>query len=143
MHSCDLANAEFTESGWQRLLVERSRLTGLQLAGCTVQNVRFVDDVIDLSNWRFAKLARVVFERCSLTGSDWNTARLENVLFDSCDLTDAQFSSATTSRTRFQQCTLDGLRGVASLSGSVIDPVNVVDLSLQLAAALGITIATD
>lgn len=140
LFTCDLANAEFTESHWQRVRAERSRLTGLQVAGCTIQNTRLVDCVLDLSNWRFAKVKRVVFERCTFTGSDWNSASLTDVLFDDCDLTDSQFSQATTSQVRFQRCRLDQIKGVASLSGSVIDPVNVIDLSLQLAQALGITI---
>lgn len=139
--SCDLANLVLDESGIQRVSIDRSRLTGLTLAGCTVQNLVVRESAADLANMRFAKLKDVVFDGCRLTGTDWTGARLDGVRFTDCDLTDAQFSQVTVQAARFEQCIMDGISGVASLTGSVIDPVNLLGLSQQLADALGITIA--
>lgn len=129
-----------TDSGWQRVVVTHSRLTGADLSGCTIQNTRFAGCAVDLSNWRFAKLRRVVFDGCKLSGSDFASSALTDVRFVDCDFTGAEFREASLERVRFEACVLDGLGGVASLAGATIDPLDLITLSHQLASAIGITI---
>ena len=136
----DLANARFEESLWRRVGVRHGRLTGLSLAGCIVEDLAVEGCVANLLNVRFAQLTRVVFSGCPLTGIDLTTAKLTDVVFEDCDLTDAQFSQATCTRVRIDCCRLDGLRGVQSLKGATLAPLDLMALTLQLASALGITI---
>lgn len=140
---CDLANAHFDESGFQRTTFTGCRLTGLRLSGCTLENVRFTDCVLDLSTWRFARLKRVVLDGCALIGSDWTAVTAADVLLSGCDLTEGQFSQAKIKELHLQRCRLDGLQGVGSLAGATIESDDLITLSHQLAAALGIRIATD
>ncbi|MGH3504663.1 MAG: pentapeptide repeat-containing protein, partial [Nocardioidaceae bacterium] len=107
-----------------------------------VQNLLVEECAADLANMRFAKLKNVAFEGCKLTGTDWTSAHLDGARFTDCDLSGAQFSQVNVIAARFERCTLDGVNGVSSLAGAVIDPANLLDLSHQLADALGITIAT-
>lgn len=136
----DLGNVTMTESALQRVRVERSRLTGVDLSGCILRNTAFADCTVDLSNWRFAKLRRVVFEGCRMAGADLAAAELSEVCFVGCDLSGADFREATVDRARFERCTLDGIGGLADLRGAEIDPLDPITLGYQLAAALGITI---
>lgn len=136
----DLGNVSMVDSGWQRVAVTRSRLTGLDVSGCTLQNIRFTGCAVDLSNWRFAKVRRAVFDSCKLAGADFASASLSDVRFVGCDLTGAQFREVSLERVRFEACVLDGLGGVTSLTGATVDPLDLIGLSYQLAAALGITI---
>ncbi|UYM05991.1 pentapeptide repeat-containing protein [Solicola gregarius] len=138
---CDLGNVAMTDCGWQRVAVARSRLTGIDLSGCTVQNVRLTGCAVDLSNWRFATLRRVVFDGCKVTGGDFASASLTDVRFVDCNLTGADFREVTLDRVRFEACVLDGIGGVTSLAGATIDPLDLVGLGYQLASALGIAIA--
>lgn len=140
---CDLGNVAMTDSGWQRVAVTRSRLTGIDLSGCAIQNVRVTGCAVDLSNWRFAKLRKVVFDQCKLTGADFAGARLSDVRFTECDLTEAQFREVQIERVSFERCGLDGVGGLTSLSGATIDPLDLIGLGHQLADALGIAIAVD
>lgn len=137
----DLGNVAMTESAMQRVRFERSRLTGADVSGCTLQNVHFSGCAADLSNWRFGKLRRVVFDGCNLSGADFAGVSLSEVRFVDCDLSGAEFREVTVDRMVFRRCTLDRLGGMAALGGSVIDPLDPVLLGHQLAAALGITIA--
>ncbi len=140
LESCDLANLELVDSGTQRVRIGGSRLTGLVASGCSVNNTAIVDGIADLSNWRFAKLDRVVFDGCRLIAADFTGSTLTNVTFVDCDLSGADMTQVGVKGVRISRCTLTGLRGVASLSGASIDPLNLLDLTLDLAAALGITI---
>lgn len=136
----DLANALFTESQWRRITLRHSRLTGVQLAGCTLEDAEVRDCVVDLANLRFTTLRRVAFVDCQLRGIEFTSAELSDVSFSGCDLGEVQFSQARCQRVRLSDCRLDGLRGVDGLRGATIAPLDLGALTLQFAAALGIGI---
>lgn len=136
----DLGNVTMADCGWQRVVVSRSRLTGADLSGCTIQNARFTGCVVNLSNWRFATLRKVAFEDCKLTGGDFAGASLSDVRFSGCDLSEAQFREVRIDRVRLERCRLDAVGGLPSLAGATIDPLDLIGLGYQLAAALGIRI---
>ncbi|QDP97532.1 pentapeptide repeat-containing protein [Microlunatus elymi] len=135
---CDLANAEFVESGWQRVEVRHSRMLGLQASGCSWKNVVIADTMINLANLRFLQAERVRFENCVLAGTDFGSSRLVDVVFADCDLTEAEFSNASLSRVRFERCRLVRIGGVAGLAGATVDRADLLELAETLAAALGI-----
>lgn len=62
--------------------------------------------------------------------------------FTDCELSGAQFRSVSVDAVRINRCVLDGISGVASLAGAVIDPLDLIGLTFELAAALGITVDT-
>ena len=139
---CDLANAEFVESGWQRCELTRSRLVGIRAAGCVWKHVVISDSMINLANLRFLEAQRVRFSGCQLTGADLGSAQLSDVLFEDCDLTEADFSNARLTRVTLRRCRLAKIGGVAGLAGATVDPEDLLQLADSLAAALGIRIAT-
>lgn len=137
----DLSTATFPDSGWTRVAVRACRLTGIGLAGDVLEDVDVSGSAAGLANLRQARLRRAAFRSTSMVEADFGAARLEDVLFEDCDLGGAQFSSARMTRVTFRRCRLDGLQGVAGLAGAVVEPLDVTDLTLQLAAALRITVS--
>lgn len=140
---CDLANAEFVESGWQRVEIVRSRLTGLRSPGGSWKNVTIADSMINLANLRLLDGQRLRFDGCNLSGADFGSARLTDVEFVNCDLTEADFNNVRQQRVRFRGCRLVRLAGVAGLAGARIDRAGLLDVSESLAAALHISVVDD
>ena len=138
LEGVDLANSRFVESLWRRVHLDRCRLTGVVLAGCIVEDAVITGSVLDFANLRFAQFTRVRFEGCTLTGADLVEAQLHDVSFEACDLSTVEFSQAHCQRVRIAGCRLDGLRGVGGLAGATIAPTDLLALTDQLAAALGI-----
>ena len=138
LEGVDLANCRFVESLWRRVRLDRCRLTGVMLAGCIVEDAVITGAVLDLANLRFAQFTRVRFDGCTLTGADLVEARLQDVSFEGCDLSGVEFSQAHCQRVRIAGCRLEGLRGVTGLTGATIAPTDLLSLTEQLAAALGI-----
>jgi uncharacterized protein YjbI with pentapeptide repeats len=68
-------------------------------------------------------------------------ARLASVRFSDCRLAEADFTKATFSRVDFRGSELAGLGGsLLGLGGAIIDSLQLMDLSPQLAAELGIKV---
>src|SRR5581483_9552564 len=60
----DFANTSFEKSGFRRVLVTDSRLTGLSFLDGVARDVVIRDSKVDLTNWRASTFTSVHFERC-------------------------------------------------------------------------------
>jgi fluoroquinolone resistance protein len=92
--------------------VARSRLEGVRLAGSQLRSLRLVDVVVsdaDVSNadWTGARVTRVVFERCRMTGFGGASLQAEHVTLRGCKLDLANFRRATLRSVTFEDCVLD------------------------------------
>lgn len=134
----DLSTATFVDSGWTRVSLRSSRATGLSLAGAVLEDLDVSASTLDLGNLRQARLRRCRFSHCSLAELDLGAAELRDVLLEDCDLTGAQLSQARMRDVTLRRCRLEGVHGVTGLAGAVIEPLEVTELTQQLAAALGI-----
>jgi len=142
--SCDLANLSAESSGLVRVEVSGSRATGVRWRSGVLRDVVINGCKLDLSAFHGTRFERVRFEGCTLTQADFMDADLTGgVEIVDCDLTRARFSQARMAGAVLTRCVLDGIQGVTSLRGAVIDPTDLVSLSYALAQALGIVIATD
>jgi len=140
----DLALVKMPEASLTRVRLEQCRLSGIDLAGATAQQVEVVDAIADYASWRMARLKQVRFDRCRLTSADFTGARFEQVVFRQCDLTDAEFHQVDVRHAWFIDCTWLRTGGIASLRGATIvhtDPTDALGLLSPLAAALGIILA--
>lgn len=137
----DAANSAVDEGSLARLEITRSRLTGIVWSGSTLTDVSFTDCVLDLAALRDCTLLRVTFTGCRMVGIDLSMAKFSDVRFDGCDLSEAQFHQArVVTRTRVEGCELAGARGLAQLRGLVVQPVDLIAFTAQLAAELGIIV---
>jgi uncharacterized protein YjbI with pentapeptide repeats len=139
----NLANMRVDKSSMQRVRVDSSRMTGLYWIDGLLRDVTVTECRADLAVFRFTDFRQVRFEDCNLTRADFQNADLSGTQFVNCDLTGAQFSQATMTGTRFRGCTLAGIGGVTSFDGVIIASHDLVALSYELAAGLGIQIEDD
>lgn len=144
----ELLNSEliatvFSESSWRRVLVKKSRCSGIQLQTSTLKDVAFVDCKLNMANFRFAKLTNVCFEDCVLDEADFYAAQLINVAFQNCSLVKTQFSDATLKQVDLRTSDINDLLGVSSLKGAIIDSIQLVSLAPVLANQLGIDVKND
>jgi len=137
---CNLANLDARGAAATRVAIDRSRLTGISLPGCTMHDVRVRGCRVDLASFGAAKLARVTFEDCLISEARFIEASLDSVRFHDCDLTGADFRGARLHRCEFRRSDLTGLDGIASLRGAAIDWPTIVELADVWAAALGIAV---
>jgi uncharacterized protein YjbI with pentapeptide repeats len=68
-------------------------------------------------------------------------ARLPGVVFADCDLTGADVTGATLAGSRLHGSHLDGVRGVRSLAGALVDADQVLALAPLLLAEAGIVVS--
>jgi uncharacterized protein YjbI with pentapeptide repeats len=124
-----------------RVELREARLTGLDLGEAKLREARFVGCKLDYANFRFAAIEYVSFEDCVLGRADFQGARLDSVRFDGCQLGEADFTKATLQRVDFRGSDLTGLAGsLLGLRGAIVDSLQLIDLSPQLAAELGIRV---
>jgi uncharacterized protein YjbI with pentapeptide repeats len=137
---CNLANLHSRAAEANRVVIERSRLTGITLRESTLGDLTVRGSRVDLASFAAARLTRVTFEECLLTEATFIDAELDAVRFHDCDLTRADFRGARLRRCEFRRTELSQLEGVANLKGAAIDWPTIVGLAGVWAATLGITV---
>jgi uncharacterized protein YjbI with pentapeptide repeats len=140
LERCDLAGLAAPSASWARVEVSGSRLTGADLAGAQLKDVRFRDCRMDLVSLFGARLERVSFEHCNLREADLVEARLHDVSFAGCDLSAAIVADASCSRTELRDGTYEDLRGITGLKGCTLAWPDALALAPALAAALGLRV---
>lgn len=134
-------SGDWRDGGLLRVELRAARLTGLDLGEAKLREVRFAGCKLDYANFRFATLEYVSFEDCVLNRADFQGAKLDSVRFSGCQLGEADFTKATLSRADFRGSELAGLGGsLLGLRGAIVDSLQLMDLSPQLAAELGIEV---
>lgn len=139
--ACDLAVLAAEDSSWTRVAIADSRVSGLQVTGATLQYVGLDRSQATDSLWRFAKLKRVRFVECNLTGADFTGCNFEEVELIRCDLTGVSFSQARVKGLRLAECSFARVTGLTALRGATIvlaDPLDGLDLLGPMASDLGI-----
>src|SRR4051794_13569522 len=139
----DLANVDLKQAHLSRLTVTSARLTGAQLIGATLQDVTLTDCRLDFAVLAEARLDRVVLRNCVLTEATLEQAQLRDVRFESCDLTRASLGQSQHTRVELHGCRLAEVRALSDLRGAAMPYPDLVDQAANLAAALGIRVASD
>ncbi len=134
-------SGDWRGGGLVRVELREARLTGLDLGEAKLREVRFAGCKLDYANFRFATVEYVSFEDCVLNRADFQGAKLDSVRFEGCRLGEADFTKATLSRVDFRGSDIAGLGGsLLGLRGAIVDSLQLMDLSPQLAAELGIAV---
>ncbi len=121
---CDLSNAKWESSFWERVSMEDSRLTGLDLTSSCLKHTLIKDCKADFSSFRFSKCTSVHFINCGLQEADFQGADLRNCVFRGCDLSLAEFSHTKLSGADFRDSKIDGIKiSPENLRGVTVDVV--------------------
>ena len=116
------------------------RMTGSDLAGSILEDVRFLDCRLDLAFFGTARLSRVRFERCRLDEVDFTEASLSSVAFVDCTLRGSVWTEASLTACELRGSDIAGAVHVERLRGVRMPVADVLAAATDLAAALGIEI---
>lgn len=139
----DFSNQRFLRSSIRRIELHLCRLTGIELAEATWNDVVLTDCRVDFGGFRHAKLTRVVFRDCRLDESDFAAATLTDVVFERCELRRASFAGCRIERVELSGCTLLELVGVESLRGARMPWGDILENAPLFAHGLGIEVLAD
>jgi uncharacterized protein YjbI with pentapeptide repeats len=134
----DWANVRAVRTTLRRVVLKSVRLTGTELAECTLADAEVVDCNLHLAGLRASRLERVVFRDCRMDECDLYGATLTDVLFERCSLRLATLSGAKPTRVELRGCALDGLRGVEALAGVRMPFHDALENAALFANGLGI-----
>jgi uncharacterized protein YjbI with pentapeptide repeats len=139
----DFSNTRALKSSLRRMELDLCRLTGIELAEATWNDVVLTECRADLAGFRQAKLERVVFRDCRLEEADFGAATLTDVVFERCDLRRASFAGCRIERLELRSCTLAELVGVEALRGARMPWEDILENAPLFAQGLGIQVLSD
>ena len=143
IENADFSNRRFLRSSIRRIELHLCRLTGIELAEATWNDVALTDCRVDFGGFRHAKLTRVVFRDCRLEEADFAAAKLTDVVFERCELRRASFAGCRIERVELSGCTLLELVGVESLRGARMPWGDILENAPLFAQGLGIEVLAD
>jgi uncharacterized protein YjbI with pentapeptide repeats len=132
------ANVKADSAVLRRVLIDAARITGADMKLAELSDVTFRDCRGDFVSFNSARLQDVLFVGCNLREIDLTGTRLERVRFERCDLSQADFADASFRRCEMRECTIEGARGVTSLSGVAMPYGDLIAAAPVFAGALGV-----
>jgi uncharacterized protein YjbI with pentapeptide repeats len=130
LSGCDLANASWPSSFWDRVEMQSGRMTGFDGTKGYLQNVIFKDCKADLACFRFMQFKAVRFEDCNLRSADFQGSDLRGCAFRDCDLRQAQMSQTKLEGVDLRGSKLEGLLvDRDNLNNVTVDPFQAAYLS--------------
>jgi uncharacterized protein YjbI with pentapeptide repeats len=139
----DFSNTRALKSSLRRMELNLCRLTGIELAEATWNDVVLTECRADFAGFRQAKLARVVFQDCRLEEADFGGATLTDVVFERCELRRASFAGCRVERLELRSCTLAEVVGVEALRGARMPWDDILENAPLFAQGLGIQVLSD
>jgi uncharacterized protein YjbI with pentapeptide repeats len=143
IENADFSNQRFLRSSIRRIELHLCRLTGIELAEATWNDVVLTECRADFGGFRHAKLTRVAFRDCRLEEADFAGAKLTDVTFERCELRRASFVSCRIDRVELSGCALTELVGVESLRGARMPWNDILENAPLFAQGLGIQVLPD
>ncbi|MEM8758280.1 MAG: pentapeptide repeat-containing protein [Planctomycetota bacterium] len=137
LHACDLSNSVCTDLSATRVELRDCRLTGLDVSGGTLRDVRCIDCQIRLGRAFGTKLERCWFENCDLREADFDEAALKGVIFRGCDLREARFVSSRLGQTDLRGSRVEGIAVNPDLLRGAVIASEQADV---FAAAMGLRV---
>jgi uncharacterized protein YjbI with pentapeptide repeats len=125
LETCRLDGCDLSKQSAERVAFDGVRVEGGTMAESRLSRLLWTDVACartDLSTvvWEEAKLTRVEFRDCRMTGAILPDAELDGVRFLGCHLAYASFTGSTFRQVSFEACRLDeSIFSGANLSGTV------------------------
>jgi uncharacterized protein YjbI with pentapeptide repeats len=136
--ACNFSNAKMPGAAYRRVLVSRSKLSGVQIDAGTFTDVEFRGCRFDFASFSGVKFRQVAFRDCLLREADFSNVSLERVQFIDCDLTRATLSRMRIDTSEMRRCTLTELRQAGELRGIAMDWNDILENAALFASELGI-----
>lgn len=132
---------DLSRSRWRGVEVRGGIASGVQWHDADIRRAVFREVKLDLVNFRAATLVDVVFRDCLIRETDFAGAAMTRVSFPGCVFERVDFHAVKLADVDLRGARLHFARGLGSLRGAVIDPVQLIDLAPALAGHLGLSVA--
>lgn len=142
VEDCELSGVTMPAAYLRRVEFRRCRLSGLSAPNLRAHHVRFTDCRADGVSFRMSTWDTCELSEANLREVDFYGAKLARVHFLGCDLTGADFSKTVTSALALHGSTLEDLKGAANLRGAIAGD-QVLTLALRVFASMGIVVDDD
>ena len=139
----DFSVVNFSNSTFIRTEFSSVRLTGTNFTECTFEDVVFNGCKLDMATLRYAKFKRVIFRDCEFLETDFSGSTFEHAVFDTCTVDKVRFDQCTVKSLDLTSSTIIELNGWSSLRNTVINQIQLIEVSPYLAYELGIKIAAE
>jgi uncharacterized protein YjbI with pentapeptide repeats len=138
--NCDLSGVILEDSRLKRVEFRECRMSGIVLAGSTLEDVLFSECRLDSANLRMVRGRRLDLLGSDLRQADLYGAELAATRIQDGNLSSADFSQASLDGIRLHGSVLREIRGVSALGGAVIGRDQVMEMSMALFDASGVTV---
>ena len=137
--NCNLANMTVRGGSFTRVVIDRGRLTGLNVIETELSDTTMRNCGAEMATFRHATLDGVTLEGCILRQADF-MIRGDWVRFHDCDLTEASFRHARFTNSELQRCRMEAIEGIEGLRGTSMELEGMLALAPDFARALGIAL---
>jgi uncharacterized protein YjbI with pentapeptide repeats len=129
-----------SSSRWRRAEIAQGRIGSLDLAGATLDGVRFAGVRIGHAGFRAATLTDVEFLDCTFESLDLAGAALTRVSYRSCRAREADLSGCSGADLDLRGLDFDAVDGIATARGTTISTAQLALVAPVLASAAGLRV---
>lgn len=140
LEGVDFSNLRADGAELVRVEIRNSRLTGIEWHEGLLRDVLFEGCRLDLASFRFSTFERVAFRDCRLDEADLYAVEAKSLVLESTSLVRAKLSQARLAAAELRGCELAEISGVEGLRGAAMTWPDIVQLTGEFAAAVGVSV---
>lgn len=140
---CDLSNMDASDSRWDTVIIQGSKLLGVNLADAVLRSLQAWDCLARLVGCFGAGVRDATFKQCDLAESDWRGSRLSDVAVVDCDLSGALFQPKERQRVDIRGSRVNGSFGLSDIRGVRLGTDQLLVLASAAAREAGATVDDD
>jgi uncharacterized protein YjbI with pentapeptide repeats len=141
---CDLSQAVFRGGRWTRVRFTDCKILSGRFDGAVLENVVFDRCKLDYTVFRdITAKGPVVFRDCSLEEAWFSGSNLAKAAFDECRMRLTSFERSSCQGMDLRGNELSEIRGITTLAGAVVDPVQTIQLGRALVGDIGLHLTDD
>lgn len=141
---CDLSQAVFRGGRWTRVRFSDCKILSGRFDGSVLDHVVFDRCKLDYAVFRdVTAKGPVVFRDCSLEETWFAGSDLAKAAFDECRMRLTAFEGGTCRGMDLRGNELSEIRGIAALAGTLVDPVQTIQLGRALVGDIGLRLTDD
>lgn len=141
---CDLSQAVFRGGRWTRVRFTDCKILSGRFDGSVLEDVVFDRCKLDYTVFRdVTAKGPVVFRDCSLEEAWFSGSTLAKAAFDECRMRLTSFERSSCQGMDLRGNELSEIRGINTLAGALVDPVQTIQLGRALVGDIGLRLTDD
>jgi len=137
---CDMSNSDIGDSTFECVLVEDSKLLGVNLAEAKLRGVQVVDSLCRLMSFFRASVWDTSFIGCDFGESDFREATVRSSAWVRCDLSSTSYVNADVRQLDIRESVLNGSLSLTQCRGFTVSSAQLIPLAAALVREVGATL---